>query len=546
MKLNKYQILGIVIFFILLSVILWAHFHSQGGGNGPIYKEGCKKDSDCPSNQECKFDADYKMRMCINKDQRLCTLDDSSDLLECDLDVKDSCNMCINQPQWACKHIPNTEVTITKAGSGYTTTSVSSVSGGSGKGMTVSYTADPKTGAVSDVKVTNMGSQYKIGDNLTIIDPQKKGKDATLSLTKLGKVYKWKQGKNTTVVPPNTDDKKGWCLPDMDTTQVKCNQFTGDIILVKDDIGGGYKWSCYCPNPDMFSNELGGDCNIEHICGKDQNKGELYVLRDDGKECTANDQCTNGYCCLPDTGGGTCSDTDKVPDGVKKHCYIKWSEQPNTDPRDGRCICNDGLKYVGNEQGGNLYSKLCVNDSCQPGGKRDGDVCDCGDGYIGCPQDIHVNQQGRKDKCKDTPMCLPDPCKPYGHYDRTNQICVCTKPDTAPILDQSSPVGYSCVKLCENNGPCGTGSLKRGDCVVTGSGIKSGEACENCICPWCNSGDKDCDPHTDTKLCNALKVKRNLIRGDDCTKPGNNGCCSGNCKYCFNPTIYIKQCDTCD
>lgn len=533
MSFYKYVIL-ISLFLIFVAIVvknIIDNIHSNR------YKDECITNSDCKQHFDCVESKDFERKICVPSGKTECKLSPNDDLTSCDPTKSDSCKNCINLPSWGCIIVDYGKLKIVSKGSGYLDSENSSTStkSGEGSGMIVSFTT--KDGAIKEpVNIIQPGIKYKKND---IIQINGGGNNSTVQLLNDPTPYNWKQGDKSLYLP-ESEEGKGWCLPNIEKQTDLCNKFTSDNILI--NMGEDkYKWGCYCTTPDMFDHS-GDDslsnCNTEKACGSEQNLGSLWVIRKDQKVCTKDSDCGSDIkqsrCCPPDTGSGSCSDS-ALP-GEKKHCYVKWKTQQDTDPRDGRCECTaEGTTYSGSQSGSNSYIKVCVTDGCAPNGKKqtscDGDVtakycCDCNDGYIRCPEDIVDIEL--KQRCSSFPQCIKDPCAPLGRWDPNQRTCICDKNSTSvAVPDTNSPVGMTCVDLC-NPGPCGD----RGNCVVTGKDSNKKAECINCKCPWCNPGDPGCpsgkDPVEKRCLVNSGKTQR---EGDACDK--SKGCCKGSCSYNF-------------
>jgi hypothetical protein len=91
-----------------------------------------------------------------------------------------------------------TTATVTNSGSGYGAGGQSEVSGGSGDGLIVSYTAG-EAGSVGTVQVEDPGTGYQTGDVLTLTSGDG---NATITLTLAPVIYNWTFGADATTTFP--------------------------------------------------------------------------------------------------------------------------------------------------------------------------------------------------------------------------------------------------------------------------------------------------------------------------------------------------------
>ena len=528
MKLSVYTWIIIIFFVIIMIVILWVSLKKKG----IQYKDQCSSNSDCSNGNICVFSKDLNRKICVSKGQKECVLTPSENLQLCDPNDPTSCNTCINLPDWSCVPVSSGKVKIQKAGTNYSDGTVTTTNTtGKGTGMLVSIKT--LNGVIQDpVIISNSGDNYQKDD---IIQLASSGdKNAELIITEKPSTYYWKQG-DTTINVPESPEKKGWCLPNVKPPSGYCNDFTSDTVLIEYE-PKKYKWGCHCKIQNLFDQLYPTEnCIIEKACGAKNKDGALYVIKhadgDNKFKCNTTEDCNkfgldNSKCCAPDTGSGQCDDTINV----QKYCHVPWLSQLDSDPIDGRCECKPGLTYFGYSSGSGSYNKVCVKDSCEPNGKKtELKTCACNPGYIQCPED--VTNYTFKNICQNSPQCIPDPCLPFGEFDKKTKTCKCDKsPTTGSILDISSPIGMKCIDYCEKNGPCGN----RGTCTTGDTKDPNKVAtCTQCICPYCNPGDPGCPTDTDpNKPTPSVCIKLQQSKGGPdwpCTKDVE--CCSG---YCDN------------
>jgi|694.fasta_scaffold11241_5 hypothetical protein len=518
MKVNIY-FWGIIGFFsIVIALLIWKHFPK-----GSHYQDACTVDDDCSKGYKCIFSRDMNHNICVLSNDKECNIStDIAQMQSCDPKDNNSCNMCINQPAFSCVVVGKLE--LKTGGNRYKDGICSTTTTGSGTGMTVNITT--LGGVVQDVSIIETGNNYTKNDTITILCDDSDN-SATLKFSE--NPYIWKHGTDIINVPESLENK-GWCLPDVKQT-TSCNQFTSDTILVEYE-DNKYEWGCHCTIQNLFD-QLSplSDCNLEKACGHDSGFGDLYVVKnmDDGNQlkCNTNSECitagADSLCCVPDTTGnlsGSCD--DNVSGSEQKYCHVPWLSQPNSDPRYGRCKCGTGLTYFGYSDT-NIYTKNCVKDSCEPNGIKVDTSCECNPGYIRCPED--TKNISYKQNCEGQPQCIPDPCQPFGTYDKDAKSCNCI--DTAGIADdKSNSIGETCVEFCKNNGPCGD----RGTCILIGSDSYRKPFCKNCRCPYCNPGDTGCGSSEPGYPNNCTLRMPNMAEpGQDCF--GMTCCAPGECKY---------------
>lgn len=516
MKLSIY-FWGIIGFFsIVIVLLIWKHF-----SKGSHYQEKCTVDDDCSKGYKCIFSRDMNHNICVPSNDKECNISkDITQMQSCDPTDNNSCNMCINQPAFSCVVVGKLE--LKTGGTGYKDGICSTTTTGSGTGMILNIkTSD---GVVKDVSIIETGNNYTKNETITILSV---GSDNLATLKFSENPYSWKKGTDIINVPESLENK-GWCLPDVKQT-TSCNQFTSDTILVEKE-DKKYEWGCHCTIQNLFD-QLSplSDCNLEKACGHDSESGELYVVGKNRSSCTKNSDCigsdADSLCCLVDTTGTETGNCDDAISG-DKYCHVPWLSQQNSDPRYGRCECRKGLTYYGTNYN-NIYTKSCVSDSCSPGTKsNEGGTCTCPVGYINCPEDIPDSIL--KTSCANNPKCIPDPCLPLGEYDKQTKTCKCDKSTTAAVknVDQP-PIGQICVELCENNGPCGSGDYKRGTCTVSGSDPDKKAVCNNCVCPYCNSGDFDCKNSSEQISNCSLTLNHKVGKNANCNSDSHAECCPG-------------------
>ncbi len=231
-----------------------------------------------------------------------------------------------------------------------------------------------------------------------------------------------------------------FCLPP-EVVDIPCNKYTGRKLLSLDTRTNTYKWTCVCID-NKFS---GTTCSDINVCGME----------------------------------GSSDNPNKDGRGLyKKGTNEYWNINSKWDPNvDGKCKCGN------NEQPNDSYLSCMPND-CSPAGKQsqtDSESCICtSKGYVDCKtisQTFDSLVGGIYDGVCKRPSCVPDPCagigpeKDAGIYqlitdpkDPTVAIgsqCVCNEKEGYYLVpDQYAFRGWTCQKVCENNGPCGN----RGKC----------------------------------------------------------------------------------
>lgn len=319
-----------------------------------------------------------------------------------------------------------------------------------------------------------------------------------------------------------------WCLPIIVESD-KCNQYTSIPILTK-VTDKEWKWRCLCKYPDIVNKaNIDANCTEIRACATTGEPTNVIVCPDLRPDCCKTDPpCDNPRC-----------DPKNLPCTPGESWYVK----KNYDPTLGECACPPGQKsYKYFNENTQQLTMSCRVDFCKP----DGNVCpDCGysdkegacvcgtpkqnsDGtwtsFIRCPDDMVPGNPAAVECGPDKPCsnnkncykkCVPDPCNPYGYYDRESGTCKCTGKNHINTQYGPSPVGWICTSPCTGNIPCGgTGNNKRGDCYVDSDNKPK---CKNCLGNKGYSQDK-----------NNRCEKRCLVSGQDCSGPV--PCCSGNCK----------------
>jgi len=228
-----------------------------------------------------------------------------------------------------------------------------------------------------------------------------------------------------------------YCLPTK-MNEIDCNPYTGRKILSL-NANGKYEWKCVCVDETRF----GGDhCDIIKLCG------------------------LNG---TTNPKSGTNFGLKNTKNGEYWSGTSLWSPFPDTDSGN-TCVCDTSKTS-------NDKTLTCVNNSCAPGkvNPKDSSKCDdCGQDYVDC-----VDISGKVDDngvpyfsgiCK-IGSCVPDPCHVDGisgnKYDKNTNMCACDESQGYIVAqDSTNSFGQTCKKACQNNGPCGQGDDKRGDCYV--------------------------------------------------------------------------------
>jgi hypothetical protein len=516
---TKIILVSIVLVCIAIGVNLYVNSYTIRT------RSTCNKNADCPDNFKCIYSKEYKKQMCI---PRTGIEFNTNNLVECTPGEHSVCTKGINEPAWGCVKVTNGTAIIKYHGTGYIDSQKSDTKPVPGKsngtGLTVSFTT--KNGKINSLTILEPGTNYKKNDVLYIVGGNN---NALITLDVMSNdksqhpyiVLDNDKPRNI----PTSPNGKGWCLLPIDQKKVSCNPWTSDTILINETVNKEnpkYQWGCYCTNPDQFRQDtIFDNCTVEQICGADIGDGELWVPHKDKISCSSTTQCPdNGKCCPPNQINGSCSILDPNSDN---YCFVKWSDQPMSDPSTGRCECKKGMKFVLNTTTNEME---CVPDSCYPHGVYDGvtEMCKCEPGFIRCPKD--VSNPGAINCSKDLPQCIPDPCNPGGDFTSQNSAgCICKKVGNityTAIQDNSSPVGISCANLCENNNGCGEGDNKRGDCIPSGTTIKDQATyCTNCIAPFCNTV-MEYDP---TKLNPACLVTRGPFCDDPSGSTGQKQAC---------------------
>jgi len=286
-------------------------------------------------------------------------------------------------------------------------------------------------------------------------------------------------------VPGNPD--LGVCQPVI--SNQLCNNFTSQYQLTKSRDGNDYSWKCRCKNPTMMTHEPsvneGSNCIEALACGKN---GQLYVPLDEKKICAINSDC-NGTdkCCLEDDSIGRVCHVDGEPGIQGGVCHRKWDRLDKSvnesDPSNGKCLCDDGYTYTGSKTDSTVYTKKCIPDTWSNGNgyvnarkSTDGITLTCDPGYISCDKDnigVSIKNQFLKAKCENNPSCIEDPCK-NGYIDE-NGDCQC---NDNYVVD-SDPTSAN-LQYCR---PLPTDGS---NCNFQGTSYKDefGEEKCRCNCPW--------------------------------------------------------------
>jgi hypothetical protein len=91
-------IFKIVLFVMALFIIIYLLVNLQNKYS-PLYRDFCRNDFDCPSNEHCLYDRDYDNSICVSNGTTDCGLTAGKDLKECDPSAANFCaNSCVNQP----------------------------------------------------------------------------------------------------------------------------------------------------------------------------------------------------------------------------------------------------------------------------------------------------------------------------------------------------------------------------------------------------------------------------------------------------------------
>jgi len=604
----------ILLIIIIISITIIIFYIIENRSNLPHYKDDCKNDSDCKPNQICQYDGDYNKYICVDSKSKFCGITNNIDLYTCNPNQIPpppspspspsppssffDCNNCTNQPEWGCSKVnwgnnwdSITHQQIINMGSKYSTgIAYASTQNTFGTGMIFNIKSiDNNNNSITCIDITNPGTNYNIGDIITIIQ-ENSDNNATIKINSNFKPYVWKQNNKTIIIP---ETNFGWCLPKI-INEPNCNIYTSDTVLESDG-NGYYSWGCICHNPAMFDHISNGQssCDSNKTCN---NSGTLYVPYIDPnnnlKSCTTNNQCgdTNLFCCKQDwplNKTGECLNDGETTTENNYYCHVPWNSQKNTDPRTGICICDQNKKFVSYVNTASDYSKLCLFDSCssQYGGKFNYDtgICDCPPPYLSCgPNDGSTNPQ--VNICKEQ-ICITDVCWPFGYYDSNSSSCKCiasideantknkdiSNKENYYIYNENCQVepntnwaNSSCKILCDSTSPyypCINGST----CKVKLTDEKDPnsykiEICTDCPCPNCNVGycdkeigiiknEQDCTNKQGTwtpaedncedlnnialPYCSGINSTKSSY-GEHCNS--NNDCCSGLCntfQSCF-------------
>jgi hypothetical protein len=239
------------------------------------------------------------------------------------------------------------------------------------------------------------------------------------------------------------------CLPFDLNSDFECNEYTGIKILTKPGLNLPYNWKCLCRDNTKFTNnnEIGTDCTDIKLCS---------MLG------TTNENSKNGNY-LVRTG------TETYPQPTYWNSKSKWNPlPPSFDGGEGACKCNS-QSYA------DQNNLRCITGTCYPGTPTtNGKDCDCQHPYIKC-SDINYRNDYVFGKYSlglcDDPSCVPDPCiissDDYSsQYDSGTNTCKCKGENTIAISSDQVPTGQKCQNVCSNNGPCGSGTSKRGTCYA--------------------------------------------------------------------------------
>ena len=585
-------VLLLISIFIPIIVLIIKHIIDQ---NSKKYKESCTTNADCGTNKVCVFDSDLNKNICTNSQNKICGITPNIDLKSCNPLNPDDKNFfnckenCLNSLPWSCRNVTWGKLNMIKPGSKYTVGNVNGTGDNKsiGTDMVLNITKVDVNGQILTITIINPGKNFKPNDNV-ILTQLKSKNDGIVNLTKDFNPYIWENTDGGNIIIPET--KNGWCLPNITKQSSTCNIFTSNTVLRKNG-KDSYSWGCECRNPSMFDHSGPGEssCDNNLTCSGKEN-GLLYVpyvdpVKQAVEPCNTNESCgPDKLCCKPGwpdpTQKGSCLSNTEVSNDSENICHISWNKQKNSDPREGICDCNTGLKFTEYISSPSNFNKLCVTDSCaNNGGTLSGVSCQCPDPYVSCGgADAVVKNQ----VCND-PICVKDVCWPYGKFD--GNTCVCF-PDQQSVdkLNKgiSDPVNHyiydsNCVVVPDNNWAntstkilCGKGNPCSGTldakCVVLNQGGSSSptsykfEVCTNCPCPECNppfcdnkkyTTKTDCTNNNGTwydsspyanpnctggigPYCTGIDDTRGKS-GDQCgdgTKiPYNGGCCPGlNCE----------------
>ena len=486
----KFVLFVMVMFVIIYFLVVLQEKYS------PLYRDFCRNDFDCPSNQRCIYDRDYDDSICVSNGTADCGLIAGKDLQECDPTDKNVCaNSCVNQPPFLCRVVTSGRLQVSNPGvpGTYSANSDDVVKGlavaypvaatiGLGTGMTVDVTI--KSGVVVSAVTTSIGNnKYNKNDVLFIVPSgkpsgirngaPKTSPNAVVSIVELANPFVWKQG--TTVIPiPNSNPGKGWCLPDV--KQKSCNQFTSTSVLTEilDSGKPAYSWDCHCNNPLMFDRNPGGDCIVQKACSNPdglttQPLKSLRIDPSSGKStaCAKDSDCDVTESCLDNSGNPSSGSCDSSANPC--FCYENWSLNKNSNPMDAFCVCGlaPNTTQYSTTPDPFSYQKLCVTDTCQvPDGAcpnckcqiEAGNQCtECGcDLAPGLPNtwDTHMPC----DALRQPGYYSPDPSNPeywYGHMlgcqvdGKGNTKCV-SNPCNSDLCyvqfnDTASQPNFSCI-----------------------------------------------------------------------------------------------------
>jgi hypothetical protein len=513
--------------------------------NSDQYRDSCKYDGECGEGQTCQYSSDFGRKICVGNGMRECPVAPES-LVACDLN-SDQCDRCTNAIKTKCMPIEYGSPLL-KSGtldSFKLDTDYSPVNSGGGNGHDMRVRVVKDDGGVRHLKIMHPGYEYNQGDVLTLngqngdigtgetLSPEaldcpdpcrcrtscaapaecnswqfyrdggqahcflKDGNELTPTNEENWGSLKTSPGADNLVFTlqqqphvvyldstplPESSASKGWCIADVEDHD--CNAFTSTKVLTRTPGGAEdeYAWKCECLDSKAFS-QIGefDDCNVQHVCGY-PNRGELYVLSNPPTECTQDSDCASGYCCTADTGSGLCS--APANPGEKKHCYVKWAEQQNTDPADGRCVCQTGFFYETTAEG-----KSCNVDPCQPKGTSvtgsNGEpICSCPVDHVACP-DPHDPDNVL---CSNTNerACVPDPCYVHkgdegkgGHWNSLLSRCECPEDEDGHYKSVAMTNAFNQdVATCQVG--CRQSHCPRDTCYIE----NNQEYCSECDCPF--------------------------------------------------------------
>jgi hypothetical protein len=271
-------------------------------------------------------------------------------------------------------------------------------------------------------------------------DPSKKIEISVISSDQCTDPFIWDDVNKTCILKPGH-----FCMPPH-VSNIDCNPYTGRKLLTLDTNTNTYKWSCVCKDNTMFS---GDTCTNINVCGME---GSI--------DNPDNENTKRGF--------RRRNTTDQY-----------WNKNSRWDPmapNNGECKCNT------NEVADN-QRLLCLRNGCFPGtiDESDNQSCNCSN-FAGTLVDCNLVSLTYDDNglayyngsCA-RPSCVPDPCGgPYGKNGKYVKVtdengktiggkCQCNEAEGYYLTpDPDSYTGYTCEKLCENNGPCGN----RGKCHI--------------------------------------------------------------------------------